>query len=71
MATATADSGGPERASPRNTYVDQFPTSARVVRYCFAVAFTALAIGGLFGMIQALHRTDTLRTSPRRTTTLS
>jgi cytochrome c oxidase subunit 1 len=43
------------------TYVDEYPSSARIVRLCFAVAFTALGIGGLFGLIQALHRTGVFR----------
>jgi cytochrome c oxidase subunit 1 len=43
------------------TYVDEFPTEARTVRWCFAVAFVALGIGGLFGLVQALHRTGALR----------
>ena len=42
-------------------YVDDFPTDARIVRWNLLVAFTALGIGGLFGMIQALHRTDVFR----------
>ncbi len=63
MATAT-ESGDLERVQPRETFVDQFPTTARVVRYCFAVAFVALGVGGLLGLVQALHRTDTLRFLP-------
>ncbi|MFB6171520.1 MAG: b(o/a)3-type cytochrome-c oxidase subunit 1 [Haloarculaceae archaeon] len=43
------------------TYVDEYPTTARHIRYCFAVAFIALGIGGLFGLMQALHRTGVLR----------
>jgi cytochrome c oxidase subunit 1 len=43
------------------TFVDRFPKAARVVRASFLVAFLALGIGGLFGMIQALHRTDVYR----------
>ena len=42
-------------------YVDDFPTDARIVRWNMAVAFLALGIGGLFGMIQALHRTGIFR----------
>jgi len=42
-------------------YVDDFPTDARIVRWNMAVAFIALGIGGLFGMIQALHRTGVFR----------
>ena len=43
------------------TFVEEFPEEAKFVRYCFAVSFTALGIGGLFGMIQALHRTGVYR----------
>ena len=42
-------------------YVDDFPTDARIVRWNMAVAFLALGVGGLFGMIQALHRTGIFR----------
>ncbi|MDY6780667.1 MAG: cbb3-type cytochrome c oxidase subunit I, partial [Halobacteria archaeon] len=42
-------------------YVDEYPDEAKVVRACFAVAFAALGIGALFGIIQALHRTGWLR----------
>lgn len=43
------------------TFVDHYPKAARVVKASFIVAFIALAIGGLFGMIQALHRTNIFR----------
>jgi cytochrome c oxidase subunit 1 len=42
-------------------FVERYPYESRVVRYCFAVAFAALAGGGLFGVIQALHRTGIYR----------
>jgi cytochrome c oxidase subunit 1 len=42
-------------------YVERFPAEASLVRACFLVAFGALGIGGLFGMIQALHRTGVFR----------
>ena len=42
-------------------YVDDFPTDARIVRWNMGVAFLALGVGGLFGMIQALHRTGIFR----------
>ena len=45
----------------RSTFVDLYPRAARVVRAALIVAFTALGIGGLFGFIQALHRSDTFR----------
>ena len=42
-------------------FVDDHPAEARVTRACYAVSLTALAIGGLFGLIQALHRTGLYR----------
>ncbi len=38
-------------------YIDRFPSAAKIVKTNFIVAFTALAIGGFLGLIQALHRT--------------
>ena len=43
------------------TFVDHYPKATRVVKASFIVAFIALAIGGLFGTIQALHRTNIFR----------
>ncbi|MFB6097416.1 MAG: b(o/a)3-type cytochrome-c oxidase subunit 1 [Haloferacaceae archaeon] len=43
------------------TFVDEYPDEARIVRWCFVVAFSALGIGGLFGLIQAWHRTGAYR----------
>jgi cytochrome c oxidase subunit 1 len=43
------------------TFVDDRPEVAKLVRWNFAVAFVALGIGGLFGLIQALHRTGVFR----------
>ena len=62
-ATGTPASTEPSEPTPSNgqTYVERFPEDARLVRYCFAVSFGALGIAGLFGFIQALHRTDTFR----------
>ena len=62
--TATDTETGEEYATPpegRSAYLDRYPSAARVVRWCFLVAFSALGIGGLFGMIQALHRTGVFR----------
>jgi cytochrome c oxidase subunit 1 len=42
-------------------YVDDYPDGARLVRACFGVSFVALALGGVFGLVQALHRTDIYR----------
>lgn len=43
------------------TYLDQFPAEAKVIKAAFWSSFMALAIGGLLGLVQALHRTDVLR----------
>jgi cytochrome c oxidase subunit 1 len=45
----------------QQTYVDSFPETARLIRVCFLIAFGALGIGGLFGLIQGLHRTGYFR----------
>ncbi|WP_136715495.1 b(o/a)3-type cytochrome-c oxidase subunit 1 [Halorientalis salina] len=50
-----------ETALPAESFIVKYPTVARVVRVCFAYAFVALAVGGLFGVIQALHRTNVIR----------
>ncbi|MFB6122144.1 MAG: cbb3-type cytochrome c oxidase subunit I, partial [Haloferacaceae archaeon] len=42
-------------------FVDDFPNESRIIRWNLGVAFTALGIGGLFGFIQALHRTGVFR----------
>ncbi|RQG95229.1 b(o/a)3-type cytochrome-c oxidase subunit 1 [Natrarchaeobius chitinivorans] len=44
-----------------NVYIDQFPAEAKVIRAAFYSSFLALALGGVFGIIQTLHRTDFLR----------
>jgi len=65
MATAeSTETAGPADTADTGSdqdYFEEFPVSARLVRLNFLVAFVALGIGGLFGMLQALHRTDTLR----------
>ncbi|WP_435185294.1 b(o/a)3-type cytochrome-c oxidase subunit 1 [Halobellus sp. EA9] len=43
------------------TFVDDYPKVAKLTRWHFAVAFVALALGGFFGLLQALYRTGTLR----------
>jgi len=43
------------------TFIDERPEVARMVRLNFTISFGALLVGGLFGMIQALHRTDVFR----------
>ncbi len=47
--------------STESTFIDRFPDEARIVRWNFIVAFSALLVGGLFGLVQALHRTDIYR----------
>ncbi|MCU4751289.1 b(o/a)3-type cytochrome-c oxidase subunit 1 [Halobacteria archaeon AArc-curdl1] len=42
-------------------FVERFPDQARLVRLAFFNSFAAFGIGALFGLIQALHRTDVLR----------
>ncbi len=44
-----------------NAYIDQFPAEAKVVKTLFYSSFVALALGGVFGIIQTLHRTDIYR----------
>lgn len=39
------------------TFVDEYPKAAKIAKANFLVAFVALGIGGLFGLLQALHRT--------------
>lgn len=43
------------------TFVDHYPKATRVIKAAFIVAFAALGLGGFFGLVQALHRTDTFR----------
>ncbi|WP_336035981.1 b(o/a)3-type cytochrome-c oxidase subunit 1 [Halobacterium yunchengense] len=43
------------------TYVDDYPRAAKLVRWHFGVAFVALAVGGLFGLLQGLYRTGHFR----------
>ncbi|SIR60795.1 b(o/a)3-type cytochrome-c oxidase subunit 1 [Natronorubrum thiooxidans] len=44
-----------------NAYIDKFPAEAKVVKAAFYSSFLALALGGVFGVIQTLHRTDIYR----------
>ncbi|WP_435319689.1 b(o/a)3-type cytochrome-c oxidase subunit 1 [Haloarchaeobius sp. TZWSO28] len=45
-------------------FVDEYPFEAKVTRVCLAIAFGSLLIGGLMGLVQALHRTGALRIMP-------
>jgi cytochrome c oxidase subunit 1 len=42
-------------------FVEAYPFEARISRLSLGVAFAALGVGGLFGLIQGLHRTGYLR----------
>jgi len=42
-------------------FVDRFPEESSVVSACLASSFVALAFGGIFGLIQTLHRTGAFR----------
>ncbi|QIO22010.1 b(o/a)3-type cytochrome-c oxidase subunit 1 [Haloarcula sp. JP-L23] len=42
-------------------FVDEYPETSKLVRSEFIVAFVALGIGALFGIVQALHRTGMFR----------
>ena len=44
-----------------NLFVDEFPEEAAIVRAALASSFVALLIGGIMGLIQALHRTGYLQ----------
>ncbi|MFB6141724.1 MAG: cbb3-type cytochrome c oxidase subunit I, partial [Halorientalis sp.] len=62
--TATGTATGDEHATAageRTAYLDRYPNGARIVRWCFLVAFGALGVGGVLGLVQALHRTNYYR----------
>jgi cytochrome c oxidase subunit 1 len=70
MSTPTVDETGTETDEPaghsrdeadRLAYLERYPGAARIVRLTFFVAFGSLALGGVFGLVQALHRTDVYR----------
>ncbi len=54
----TGETAALSSAETGNAYIDQFPAEAAVIRAAFYSSFIALAIGGIFGFIQTLHRTD-------------
>ena len=43
------------------SFIDRFPQEASVVRASLISSFIALFLGAIFGLIQALHRTDVFR----------
>ncbi len=45
----------------RRAFVDRYPNAAQAVRVLFGVSFLSFAVGALFGLVQALHRTGVLR----------
>lgn len=55
---------GDDGTRRRRAFVDQFPDAARTARICLGIAFAAFGVGALFGLIQALHRTNALRIIP-------
>jgi cytochrome c oxidase subunit 1 len=59
----TTDTDAETETGPRTklAFVDRYPHAARMARLCLGVSFTALAIGAVFGIIQALHRTNVFR----------
>jgi cytochrome c oxidase subunit 1 len=50
-----------EQLTGERLFVDRFPEEAKVIRAALWSSFIALGIGGLGGLIQALHRTNYLR----------
>ncbi|MFB6151932.1 MAG: b(o/a)3-type cytochrome-c oxidase subunit 1 [Haloarculaceae archaeon] len=48
-------------AENRLAFLERYPGVAQLVRAFFLVAFGALGVGGLFGLVQALHRTGVYR----------
>ncbi|MEF8783484.1 MAG: b(o/a)3-type cytochrome-c oxidase subunit 1 [Haloarculaceae archaeon] len=46
------------------SFLDRYPEEASIVKRTFFIAFVALGIGALLGMLQALHRTNVLRILP-------
>ncbi|PSP75429.1 cytochrome C oxidase subunit I [Halobacteriales archaeon QS_1_68_20] len=42
-------------------FLEAYPREAKVVRICFGVALAALGLIGVFGLVQALHRTGFYR----------
>ena len=48
----------------RSAFVDRYPEAAQIVRLCLGISFAAFGVGALFGLIQALHRTNVLRFIP-------
>jgi len=45
----------------RLAFVDRYPAAARITRLCLGMSFSALLIGAILGIVQALHRTNVFR----------
>ena len=58
---ATTMSDTTSNMTTSGLFVDRFPEQARFVRMALFTSFVAFGLGALFGVIQALHRTDVLR----------
>ncbi|MBV0902992.1 b(o/a)3-type cytochrome-c oxidase subunit 1 [Haloarcula salina] len=56
--TYRAEEGG---TGERLAFVDRYPNAARITRLTLGVSFTALLIGAVLGIVQALHRTNVFR----------
>ncbi len=61
MSSADIEGDGVESMTTSNVFVDEFPEQARFVRTALFTSFVAFGLGALFGVIQALHRTDVFR----------
>ncbi|TKR26433.1 b(o/a)3-type cytochrome-c oxidase subunit 1 [Natronomonas salsuginis] len=44
-----------------STYIDQFPSEAKLIRTAFYSSFVALFVGALMGLLQVFHRLDIAR----------
>jgi cytochrome c oxidase subunit 1 len=44
-----------------STYLDQFPSEAKLIRTAFYSSFVALFVGALMGLLQVFHRIDIIR----------
>ncbi|WP_255193989.1 b(o/a)3-type cytochrome-c oxidase subunit 1 [Natronobeatus ordinarius] len=58
MSETVTDSTSSDIGIDGRAYVDSFPAEAKIIRRAFYTSFVMLALGGLFGLIQTLHRTD-------------
>ncbi len=62
MSTTTdTKRGGTVSSNDESVYYNRFPEEAAVIRSALLTSFVALAIGGLAGLVQTLHRADIIR----------